>query len=33
MQQARTNLNDLEKQLHSSFEKFLKRRKHEAVTR
>ena len=33
MQQARTNLDDLEKRLHSSFEKFLKRLKQEEVTR
>ena len=33
MQQARTNLDDLEKRLHSSFEKFLKRLKQEKVTR
>jgi len=33
MQQARKNLDDLEKRLHISFEKFLKRLKHEEVTR
>ena len=33
MQQARTNLDDLEKRLHSSFEKFLKRLKQEQGTR
>ena len=33
MQQARKNLDDLEKRLHSSFEKFLKRLKQEEVTR
>ena len=33
VQQARKNLDDLEKRLHSSFEKFLKRRKHEEVIR
>jgi hypothetical protein len=32
MQHARTNLADLEKRLHSSFEKFLKRLKQEEVT-
>ena len=33
MQQARKNLDDLEKRLHSSFEKFLKRLKQEQGTR
>jgi len=33
MQQARTNLDDLEKQLHSSFEKFLERVMQEQGTR
>ena len=33
MQQARTNLDDLEKRLHISFEKFLKRLKQEQGTR
>src|SRR2546421_11714671 len=33
MQQARKNLDDLEKRLHISFEKFLKRLKQEEVTR
>ena len=33
MQQTRTHLDDLEKRLHSSFEKFLKRLKQEEVTR
>ena len=33
MQQARTNLDELEKRLQISFEKFLKRRKQEEVTR
>ena len=33
MQQARTNLDDLEKRLHISFEKFLKRLKQKQGTR
>ena len=33
MQQARKNLDDLEKRLHSSFEKFLKRLKQKQGTR
>jgi len=33
MQQARKNLEELERRLHISFEKFLKRRKQEEVTR